>query len=377
MSTDVIGILPIANGGTNASTSAAALTNLGALGTTLTNGNIFVGSAGNLANGVAMSGDATITNTGALTLSAGSVSGGTAGDIVDASITDADISVAAAIAGTKVTPNFGSQNVSTSGTLTTGTAGAFSVDGTGNITKIRNLATSFPTVQGVANSVLTNDGAGVLTWNPPAASFSTLNYIPKGNGTTLVASTIFDNGTLVGIGTATPVATLDVNGGSTGIRVQGFGVNGNGLTMVNTDGVTQQWSTLALGTSGLLGPSKGFSISDVTNSTNPLVIEPSTPNNTLYLDNAGSIGIGTTTPGAKLEIAGQIKITGGAPGVGKVLTSDAAGLATWGSGSGWGLTGNSGTTSVNFIGTTDNVPFNVRVNGQKAGVIDNTLNPQR
>ena len=27
--------------------------------------------------------------------------------------------------------------------------------------------------------------------------------------------------------------------------------------------------------------------------------------------------------------ASQIKITGGAPGAGKVLTSDAAGLATW------------------------------------------------
>jgi hypothetical protein len=30
-----------------------------------------------------------------------------------------------------------------------------------------------------------------------------------------------------------------------------------------------------------------------------------------------------------LEVAGQIKITGGSPGAGKVLTSDATGLATW------------------------------------------------
>jgi hypothetical protein len=50
----------------------------------------------------------------------------------------------------------------------------------------------------------------------------------------------------------------------------------------------------------------------------------------------GSVGIGTKTPTTKLEIAGQIKITGGTPGVGKVLTSDAVGLATWAAISGSG-----------------------------------------
>jgi hypothetical protein len=43
----------------------------------------------------------------------------------------------------------------------------------------------------------------------------------------------------------------------------------------------------------------------------------------------GSVGVGTTTPSAKLEVAGQVKITGGVPGSGKVLTSDADGLASW------------------------------------------------
>ena len=40
----------------------------------------------------------------------------------------------------------------------------------------------------------------------------------------------------------------------------------------------------------------------------------------------------------------------------------------------WSLTGNASTIDgTNFIGTTDNVPFNIRVNNQKAGRIDNTL----
>lgn len=44
---------------------------------------------------------------------------------------------------------------------------------------------------------------------------------------------------------------------------------------------------------------------------------------------SGNVGIGTATPGAKLEVAGQIKMTGGTPGTDKVLISDSSGLAGW------------------------------------------------
>ena len=42
-----------------------------------------------------------------------------------------------------------------------------------------------------------------------------------------------------------------------------------------------------------------------------------------------NVGIGTTTPVAKLDIVGNIKITDGTEGLGKVLTSDANGMASW------------------------------------------------
>lgn len=50
----------------------------------------------------------------------------------------------------------------------------------------------------------------------------------------------------------------------------------------------------------------------------------------------GNVGIGVRVAQTKLDINGQIKISGGAPGLGKVLTSDANGLATWQTPSGGG-----------------------------------------
>jgi len=49
----------------------------------------------------------------------------------------------------------------------------------------------------------------------------------------------------------------------------------------------------------------------------------------LYSSGSGNVGIGISGPGAKLDVNGQIKIRGGSPGAGKLLASDASGLASW------------------------------------------------
>jgi len=62
-----------------------------------------------------------------------------------------------------------------------------------------------------------------------------------------------------------------------------------------------------------------FGAQDLIVDTNVLVVDEST----------NRVGIGTASPDSALHVAGQIKITGGSPGTGKVLTSDTTGLSTW------------------------------------------------
>jgi hypothetical protein len=67
----------------------------------------------------------------------------------------------------------------------------------------------------------------------------------------------------------------------------------------------------------------------------------------LYVSpSTGNIGIGTISPTAKLEVAGQVKITGGTPGVGKILGSDATGLASW-------VSPSTGDSSDNLVNNSD------------------------
>jgi len=62
----------------------------------------------------------------------------------------------------------------------------------GNILKIRNVATSFPSSQGAANTVLRNDGSGNLSWAPVIPDPGT--YTPTlTNGGNVAASTAYLN----------------------------------------------------------------------------------------------------------------------------------------------------------------------------------------
>ena len=132
-----------------------------------------------------------------------------------------------------------------------------------------NNAYAFPNADGTSGQVLSTNGAGVLGWNNLAAvatsgSYSDLsgvptnvsaftndagyltaftetdpevgvnstNYVSKWNGSALVSSTVYDDGTNVGIGTSTPAYKLDVIADAqiNGVRIG----RGNGNVSTNT-----------------------------------------------------------------------------------------------------------------------------------------------
>lgn len=70
----------------------------------------------------------------------------------------------------------------------------FSIGPAGNILKINNLTAVFPSVQGTANQVLSNDGAGNLSWATPVASqTSPLDVKNYGFTTSVAASALTIN----------------------------------------------------------------------------------------------------------------------------------------------------------------------------------------
>lgn len=304
-SVDVAGILPIVNGGTGATTAPVALTNLGAMSNTLTNGNIFVGNGSNVATGVAMSGDATINNTGLLTVSTGGI---TSAKILDGTIADADVSGSAAIAGNKINPAFGASNISTTGTLSIGGSTTF------------NTKTyTWPSAALVANTFLQTDATGNLSWTAAATPFTNLNVLPKGSPSGLVASQIIDDGAHVSInGAIDPLYKFQVYGVNPAIAVDNSGIKIGDVT----------------------GGSYGnYFYTDF----------ESTPGKFYFM--GGNVGIGTSTPTSILDVVGTANTTG------LNVTNTSADIATFKSTSASDnriLFANSGGT----FGTLGYTPFN-------------------
>ncbi|MEX2567083.1 MAG: hypothetical protein WD431_14155, partial [Cyclobacteriaceae bacterium] len=155
---------------------------------TLADGKVYLGNLSNEATEVTISGDVNLSNAGVSTIGASKVvslmiadgtivtadfandavttakildanvtsskiadGSVTTGKILEGTVINEDVSATAAIAGTKINPIFGAQNISTTGTITTG-------------------AITLPNTDGTSGQVLTTDGAGLTSWGTAGAN---------------------------------------------------------------------------------------------------------------------------------------------------------------------------------------------------------------
>ena len=169
------------------------------------------------------------------------------------------------------------------------------------VTKTLSLASHTHTFASLTNKPTTLAGYGITAG-------LTTNYLTKWNGTTIVNSSIFDNGTNVGIGTATPSKPLTIQNNSATIRLQAandpsgyftditgrysaaepFDISINNYGVVMAVGTPSGYSGVSIPYmngyygSALLGRGK-FGV---------------------FVDPDGNVGIGTTTPTATLDVNG-------------------------------------------------------------------------
>ncbi|MDP2860466.1 MAG: hypothetical protein Q8N98_02010, partial [bacterium] len=117
-------------------------------------------------------------------------------------------------------------------------------------------------------------------------------------------------------------AKITVNGV---IDAQYIDANGNVGIGTNSPGALLHLTNLISGTT----PTTMKIVAGGTGANYALRVQDSFEQDKVVILDKGNVGIGTTLPAAKLEVGGQVKITGGTPGLNKVLTSDANGLADW------------------------------------------------
>ncbi len=174
---------------------------------------------------------------------------------------------------------------------------------------------NFPTTDGTNGQVLTTNGSGTLSWATSSGGVSgsgTTNYVTKFTGTSAVGnSQIFDNGTNVGIGTASPSAKLHVVADSALTNPESdIGVYS---LFLNSNATTNAGSAIGLGANGTAG---AIIVGQRVGANNESVMKLQTRDSAgtaatrVTISSGGNVGIGTTSPSYRLDVAGTIKSAG-------------------------------------------------------------------
>jgi hypothetical protein len=280
--------------------------------TSLTSGNILVGSAGNIATSVALSGDATLANTGSITLK----NTGTAGTY-NTVTTDAQGRVTSGINTTYVTSLSGTAPVTIAGTAvvpvvsmaaaTTAANGYLTSANWNTFNNKQDALSAGPTINGIvypANSA--------QTLQIPLAPVALTDAVNKQYVDGLTAGAwsansgnVYRSTGNVGIGTTNPTSKLTVNGdiraeyiSAGNLSLSGSSLANIGVSVYNTGDYE---STLSLYSDGY----GNTSISSISNTNGTLTIgsDHNLSFNSLNTSfNGGNVGIGSAAPGYLLQV---------------------------------------------------------------------------
>ena len=229
----------------------------------------------------------------------------TSAKIVDGAIVNADINASAAIAGTKISPDFGSQNIVTTGGLTIDTS-TLHVDASNNRV---GIGTTSPSTGLEIKSGMNSDGLSILKGSNSSVFLGHngsgdegLLHLKDGGTTTIqiygeTGQSSFFNAGNVGIGTTSPSAPLTFGKAVYGEPTSEdfFRIKFNDTGGINNDvGIGQpDASSLAFNT--------------ISNGT--IRFYNGTDDEMMRLDASGRLGIGTTSPSANLESEGNVSST--------------------------------------------------------------------
>ncbi|HEV7783664.1 MAG TPA: hypothetical protein VGO58_20485, partial [Chitinophagaceae bacterium] len=227
----------------------------------------------------------------------------------------------------------------------------------GTLFKITNSGTGAgsTSLEGLTNSTANNTSAiiGTVTSTSPGGFSAGLRGINNGTGGQGIGVWGSQNGSGWGVYGQSPA----------GIGVFGASTAGNGVAGSSTAGA----GIYGISNTGRAG---FFENTNAANNTPTLF---STTNGNGW----AAEFVSTNATSKALLTLGGLRFANINEGLNRILTSDAAGNATWqplNLDGAWKIIGNTGTIDgTNFIGTLDNVPFNVRVNNNKAGRVDNVL----
>jgi hypothetical protein len=340
LSTGVTGTLPLANGGTGQTTKAAAFD---ALSPMTTAGDIIYGGTSGTGTRLAKGTDGQI-----LTLASGVPSWATSSDVSTmAAIGSTPNANGASIASNTLTLQ--PANASFGGVITTSAQSFAGVKTFTNNVELSNDLIVSGTTSAYNNTPYVDKNALVIHGYNLSGTGNFINFVATGNSTgnwnsNMTFSTRPSGGSpteamrinsqgYIGIGNTAPTAPLDVTGAT---KISGI------TTISNTTSSTST-TTGALVVSGGAGIAGTMFVGgdvDITSTS------ASTSTTTGSLVVSGGVGIAGNT-----YLGGTLSIAGGTPGAGKVLVSDANGLASWSANSNGGV---SSVTSSTTMAATDN-----------------------